>query len=223
MILPNRSGFLKVLAPSVLIVLLITSPVGVASSPGSKTFVPKITEVGPDSITVQTSRQGGLSVDGKADANIATYKITNFTDIEVNGLKGSIADLAPGMDVRVVIGLDPDVADSVVARNEGPPPAASPSPKAANGSGLQGSASGMTFYKPFNKITKDVVVEVSNDKITIAPMGGRAVSYQVTPLTEVRVNGAISDISQVSVGMTVTVSASGEGEAGTIFARDADP
>src|SRR5437899_2191264 len=43
------------------------------------------------------------------------FKITQFTEINVNGQKATIADLKPGMTVSVTIGVDPSQASRVNA------------------------------------------------------------------------------------------------------------
>jgi hypothetical protein len=48
-----------------------------------------------------------------------TFIVTPFTEINVNGQKGTIADLKSGMTVNVTIGVDPTRAGRVVA--SGPP------------------------------------------------------------------------------------------------------
>jgi hypothetical protein len=44
-----------------------------------------------------------------------TFIITQFTEINVNGQRGAVADLKPGMTVSVTIGVDPTRASRVVA------------------------------------------------------------------------------------------------------------
>ena len=53
------------------------------------------------------------------DTSTQTYKITQFTDIQVSGDKKTVADLQAGMKVSVTPGSDPGVADRIVA---GPAP-----------------------------------------------------------------------------------------------------
>ena len=48
-----------------------------------------------------------------------TFIVTPFTEINVNGQKGTIADLKSGMRVNVTIGVDPTRAGRIVA--SGPP------------------------------------------------------------------------------------------------------
>lgn len=44
-----------------------------------------------------------------------TFIVTPFTEIHVNGQKGTIADLKSGMKVDVTIGIDPTQAGRIVA------------------------------------------------------------------------------------------------------------
>lgn len=44
-----------------------------------------------------------------------TFIVTPFTEIKVNGQKGTIADLKSGMRVDVTIGMDPTRAGRIVA------------------------------------------------------------------------------------------------------------
>jgi hypothetical protein len=48
-----------------------------------------------------------------------TFIVTPFTEINVNGQKGTIADIKSGMRVNVTIGVDPTRAGRIVA--SGPP------------------------------------------------------------------------------------------------------
>ena len=53
------------------------------------------------------------------DTSTSQYKINQFTDIQVNGEKGTVDQLQTGMKVSVTPGSDPKVADRIVA---GPAP-----------------------------------------------------------------------------------------------------
>ena len=44
-----------------------------------------------------------------------TFTVTQFTEINVNGQRASIADLKPGMTVNVTIGVDPSRAARINA------------------------------------------------------------------------------------------------------------
>jgi hypothetical protein len=43
------------------------------------------------------------------------FTITQFTEINVNGQRATIADLKPGMTVNITIGLDPSHASRIIA------------------------------------------------------------------------------------------------------------
>jgi hypothetical protein len=47
-----------------------------------------------------------------------TFTITQFTEINVNGQRATIADLKPGMTVSVTIGMDPSHAGRVNATGD---------------------------------------------------------------------------------------------------------
>jgi len=70
-------------------------------------YDPVISNVTVNSITVTNRRE------------VRTFIVTPFTEINVNGQKGMIADLKSGMRVNVTIGLDPTQAGRIVA--SGPP------------------------------------------------------------------------------------------------------
>ena len=53
------------------------------------------------------------------DTSTQTYRITQFTEIEVGGDKKAITDLQAGMKVSVTPGTDAGIADRIVA---GPAP-----------------------------------------------------------------------------------------------------
>jgi hypothetical protein len=66
-------------------------------------YDPVISNVSANSITVTNQKQA------------RTFLVTPFTEINVNGQKGMIADLKSGMRVNVTIGLDPTQAGRIVA------------------------------------------------------------------------------------------------------------
>jgi len=49
------------------------------------------------------------------DKNAKTLGITQFTEITVNGVKATAADLKPGMNVTVTLGTDPTKAARINA------------------------------------------------------------------------------------------------------------
>ena len=75
------------------------------TSPGAEReqYDPVISNVTANSITVINQREA------------RTFIVTPFTEINVNGQKGMIADLKSGMRVTVTIGMDPTRAGRIVA------------------------------------------------------------------------------------------------------------
>ena len=57
----------------------------------------------------------GNTVTVSEEKTTRTFIITQFTEINVNGQRGAVADLKPGMTVSVTIGVDPTRASRVVA------------------------------------------------------------------------------------------------------------
>jgi hypothetical protein len=57
----------------------------------------------------------GNAVTVSEEKTTRTFIITQFTEITVNGQRGTIVDLKPGMTVSVTIGMDPTRASRVVA------------------------------------------------------------------------------------------------------------
>jgi hypothetical protein len=89
-----------------LIALLAATPAFAASkkkpTPGI-IQTPTISSVTATSITI---------MDGKA---VKTLVINQFTEIMVNGVKATTAELKPGMGVTVTLGTDPTKASRIVA------------------------------------------------------------------------------------------------------------
>ena len=57
----------------------------------------------------------GNSITVTEEKTTRTFIVTQFTEINVNGQRGTIADLKPGMTVNVTIGVDPTRAGRIVA------------------------------------------------------------------------------------------------------------
>ena len=57
----------------------------------------------------------GNAITVSEEKTTRTFIITQFTEITVNGQRGTIVDLKPGMTVTVTIGMDPTRASRVVA------------------------------------------------------------------------------------------------------------
>lgn len=93
---------------SVLLVALATPPAFAGSkkkkaTPGAQYQAPVISSVTGNTITVSEEK------------TTRTFIITQFTEINVNGQRGAVADLKPGMTASVTIGVDPTRASRVVA------------------------------------------------------------------------------------------------------------
>ena len=72
-------------------------------APPPEQRAPVISNVTANSVTVTTQTQ------------TRTFIVTPFTEISVNGQKGTIADLKSGMKADVTIGIDPTRAGRIVA------------------------------------------------------------------------------------------------------------
>ena len=57
----------------------------------------------------------GNAITVSEEKTTRTFVITQFTEINVNGQRGAVADLKPGMTVSVTIGVDPTRASRIVA------------------------------------------------------------------------------------------------------------
>ncbi len=65
------------------------------------------------------------TVNGVGAANSKTFKITDKTEIEVNGLKSTLNDLKAGMQVDISPAMDETVADRISAKTAPPEPSSS--------------------------------------------------------------------------------------------------
>ncbi len=104
----KKSFFLPLVAICTLLAVIIATPAFAGSKKKKATPVPGyhppvISSVTGNAITV---------TEGKTTR---TFIITQFTEINVNGQRATIADLKPGMTVNVTIGMDPTRASRVVA------------------------------------------------------------------------------------------------------------
>ena len=84
--------------------------------PTPKPFKPPYNVIQSVDATAQTIVVGHVN---SMDTSTQTYKITQYTDIQVSGDKKTVADLQAGMKVSVTPGADPAVAERIVA---GPAP-----------------------------------------------------------------------------------------------------
>jgi hypothetical protein len=70
----------------------------------------------PEPVTSSISAISGNTVDITTGSTTKSLKVTQFTEVRLNGQKGSAADLKPGMVVtEVVLGADPSVASRINA------------------------------------------------------------------------------------------------------------
>jgi hypothetical protein len=60
----------------------------------------------------------GNSVTVSDDKTAKTLTVNQFTEISVNGQKGTLADLKPGMVVNVVLGTSPTQASRITATSK---------------------------------------------------------------------------------------------------------
>jgi hypothetical protein len=211
-----------------------TRAFGAGKPPPQPTFQPKVQAVGSDSITVTEGAHAGLKQyktdsDGgrtttDAAVNVHTYKVTQFTAITVDDLKTDLKAVKPGMLVIVVHGVDPGVASSIVAHTVPPaPPKPTPNPKVkATPAPAQGKGKGTTTKPAFRPITEDQILSVSADTVTVGQLGQKkAKAYRIGSSTTITVNGSKSDLSGLSVGMKVRVTAQDQTTASTIDAHNA--
>lgn len=139
-------------------------------------------------ITIQADFKPKIQVKGEEPHNRDTFKVSEFTRITTNGLKADFSQLKPGMRVFVTIGMTRDVAAAIDAF-ETPP---------------KGEGKKSTQF--FSKITPDVILAIDSAQIKVAQKGGQKVeAYQVTPTTQVTMNGKRADIASLKKGMNVVV------------------
>jgi hypothetical protein len=92
---------------SFLLVLITASP-ALAGGRKKKTTPPQYHPPVISSVT-------GNTITVSEEKTTRTFVITQFTEINVNGQRGTVADLKPGMTVSVTIAVDPTRASRVVA------------------------------------------------------------------------------------------------------------
>ena len=111
-----RAGSLLSVAACLALSLALPVTSSAAPKPTPKPFKPPYNVIQSVDATAKTIVVGHVN---SMDTSTQTYKITQFTDIQVNGDKKTAADLQAGMKVSVTPGSDPGVADRIVA---GPAP-----------------------------------------------------------------------------------------------------
>jgi hypothetical protein len=104
----KRSFYILFVIISASLILAAATPAFAGSkkkkaTPAAQYHPPVISSVTGNSITVSEAKTA------------RTFTITQFTEISVNGQRGTIADLKPGMTVSVTIGVDPTRAGRINA------------------------------------------------------------------------------------------------------------
>ena len=97
------------------LLLALAAAVCVALAPVSAADKKKKKEP-PEPVISTIAAINGNTIDVKTGSTTKTLKVTQFTEVRVNGAKGSAADLKPGMTVsEVALGADPTVASRINA------------------------------------------------------------------------------------------------------------
>jgi hypothetical protein len=104
----KKSFYTPLVAVSIILAVITATPAFAGSkkkkaTPGSQSRPPLISSVMGNTVTVSEEKTA------------RTFIITQFTEINVNGQRGTMADLNPGMTVSVTIGVDPTRASRIVA------------------------------------------------------------------------------------------------------------
>jgi len=102
----KKSSFASLVTFAVLAIVTLTDAFGAGRKKKAtppKTHGTVIATVTGNSITVTEEKTA------------RTFTITQFTEINVNGQRATIADLKPGMTVTVTLGMDPSHASRVNA------------------------------------------------------------------------------------------------------------
>jgi hypothetical protein len=101
-----KKSFFALSAASALITIIITTSAFAGSRKKKATPPPPPTLI---------SSVSGNAITVTDDKATKTFMITQFTEINVNGQRATIADLKPGMIVAVTIGTDPTRASRINA------------------------------------------------------------------------------------------------------------
>ena len=92
-------------------ILLIAVLLGVVPANGADK---KKKKEAPEPVISTIAAVNGNMVDITTGTATKTLKVSQFTEVRVNGQKGSAADVKPGMTVsEVVLGADPSVASRI--------------------------------------------------------------------------------------------------------------
>jgi len=103
-----KKSFFALSAASALIAIIITTS-AFAGSRKKKATPP------PQAQPTLISSVSGNAITVTDDKATKTFMITQFTEINVNGQRATVADLKPGMAVNVTIGMDPTRASRINA------------------------------------------------------------------------------------------------------------
>jgi len=102
----KKSFFVQLVVSALLVIVTIAPAFGA----GKKK---KTTPAPPPQTVISSVTGNAITVtEGKVTR---AFTITQFTEINVNGQKATIADLKPGMTVNVTIGMDPSRASRINA------------------------------------------------------------------------------------------------------------
>jgi predicted double-glycine peptidase len=101
----KKSFFVRFVVSALLVIVTIASTFGAGKK---KKETPTHHDTVISSVT-------GNAVTVTDEKTTRTFTITQFTEINVNGQKATIADLKPGMTVSITIGIDPSRASRVNA------------------------------------------------------------------------------------------------------------
>jgi len=181
-----------------------------AAKKPAATFVPTVSSVSADSITVKTGAKAGPKVTridsggGRSvepPTNEKTYRVLPSTAIKVNGLASSLSVIKPGMQVQVTQGVDQGSAASISASD-----VSAPTPTPPVQPSKTGHKKGKGQIQLARAILPEQILALSGDTITVAAPGGlKAKSYRITAATAITVNGAKASIESLQKGMNVRV------------------
>jgi hypothetical protein len=102
----KKSFFVQLVVSALLVIVTIAPAFGA----GKKK---KATPAPPPEILISSVTGNAITItEGKVTR---AFTITQFTEINVNGQKATVADLKPGMRVNVTIGMDPSQASRINA------------------------------------------------------------------------------------------------------------
>ena len=104
----KKSVFTPLVAVCTLLAVITATPALAGSKKKKASSVPRYHSPVISSVT-------GNAITVSEEKTMRTFVITQFTEINVNGQRGTIADLKPGMTVSVTIGVDPTRAGRIVA------------------------------------------------------------------------------------------------------------